>query len=573
MLRVGELLEGKYRIENVIGQGGMSIVYQAVDVQFNKIWAVKELQKKSGSRSLQKNLHVEIEMLKKLQHPRLVKIIDTLETADSYIIVMEYVVGQTLENVVRLRGPQSLDAVIVLAYQIIDVLSYLHSRKPPVIYRDLKPANIILRPDGNITLIDFGTAREFKRFGFSDTVNLGTIGYAAPEQYGGKGQSDERTDIYTLGATLYHLLTGYSPADTQLTIYPVGQFIPELKGSQIERIVEKCCQIDPANRYQSCDELIYDLNQVYIQNKSQELSKKQYGNTGNESKVKDGADKKVSKIVLVSSFILAIIVVFVSIVKVVVYFNDIRLYEDYIAKAKAEPDEERAIDLYGNAMNLSPKKPETYNGILELITSDGEINETERHWMAKNLNNTGSRESNASSNIQIFENTDDYADFAYSAGFNFYTLYKGSKEIAHDYFKKAIDKGLGGNELQRAEVFLRLTESYISIEKYGDDSDRTWYDVWQDWNELLVEETNPIKALFGLRNTIDLCNEVAYQISVHCFEMYLDGVSEANMTVLLDRADELISRYKGDSKLFLNRIDETQRMIMHARLSVQSAFG
>ena len=110
--------------------------------------------------------------------------------------------------------------MIKWAKQLCDVLGYLHSQNPPIIYRDMKPANIMLKPDGNVVLIDFGTAREYKENNIEDTTCLGTMGYAAPEQFGGMGQTDARTDIYCLGATMYHLVTGMNPCEPPYEIRP-----------------------------------------------------------------------------------------------------------------------------------------------------------------------------------------------------------------------------------------------------------------------------------------------------------------------------------------------------------------
>lgn len=128
---------------------------------------------------------------------------------------MDYVEGRTLKAIVDERGAQPQEDVVNWAIQLCSVLDYLHTRKPAIIYRDLKPGNIMLRPDGRIVLIDFGTAREYKTGQEEDTISLGTKGYAAPEQYGGDGQTDARTDIYNLGATIYHLVTG-KPNETSL---------------------------------------------------------------------------------------------------------------------------------------------------------------------------------------------------------------------------------------------------------------------------------------------------------------------------------------------------------------------
>lgn len=111
---------------------------------------------------------------------------------------MDYIEGNPLSSALEESGAQPQNQVIAWAIQLCDVLGYLHAQSPPIIYRDMKPSNIMLKPDGNLTLIDFGTAREFKEKNLADTVCLGTIGYAAPEQFGRMGQTDARTDIYCL---------------------------------------------------------------------------------------------------------------------------------------------------------------------------------------------------------------------------------------------------------------------------------------------------------------------------------------------------------------------------------------
>lgn len=181
-----------------------------------------------------------------------------IDTEDSFIIIMDYVQGNSLNKALEEYGAQPQEYVIEWAKQLCDVLGYLHSRQPPIIYRDMKPANIMLKPDGNVTLIDFGTAREFKEKNLADTTCLGTVGYAAPEQFGGMGQTDARTDIYCLGATLYHLVTGCNPSEPPYEMKPIREINPSLSGG-LERIILKCTQRNPEDRYQSAAELMYAL--------------------------------------------------------------------------------------------------------------------------------------------------------------------------------------------------------------------------------------------------------------------------------------------------------------------------
>ena len=165
--------------------------------------------------------------------------------------VIEFSIAECLCPPVKIN----IHKVIEWAMQICDVLSYLHSQKPPIIYRDMKPANLMLKPNGNISIIDFGIAREYKEQNLADTTVLGTKGYAPPEQY--SGQTDPRSDIFALGMTMHHLLTGIDPRNGE-PYAPVRQWNPELSEG-IEAIINKCVEPAAENRYQSCAELLVDL--------------------------------------------------------------------------------------------------------------------------------------------------------------------------------------------------------------------------------------------------------------------------------------------------------------------------
>ena len=258
MTKIGTIIDNKYELLTLIGEGGMSYVYLAMDIRLNKQWAVKEIKKigEGSDRIVINSIIKETNLLKKLDHPMLPRIVDIINHNDSLYIVMDYIEGETLNVLLEKNGAQPEGEVIEWAKKLCDALLYLHSQNPPIIYRDMKPANIILKPDGNIKLIDFGIAREYKSGDISDTTALGTIGYAAPEQFG--GQTDQRTDIYNLGATLYHLLTGISPCEPPYVLYPIRSVKPDLSLG-IEGIILKCTQPDPRNRYRSCAELMYAL--------------------------------------------------------------------------------------------------------------------------------------------------------------------------------------------------------------------------------------------------------------------------------------------------------------------------
>ncbi len=256
-------LDNRFRIIKLIGRGGTSCVYLAEHIRLHNYWAVKEVfhHKVAGMTGSKNALIAESDILTKLSHPGLPKIIDIMDTPESFLIVMEYIEGVSLDKLLAQRGCLPQADVLRWGCQLCDVLDYLHSQLPPIIYRDMKPANIVLRPDGNVVLIDFGMAREYKGTSIHDTTNLGTHGYAAPEQYKIDAQTDARTDIYSLGVTLYHLVTGCDPCVPPYGIRPICSVNPSLS-PKLDSIIRRCTQIDPAFRYQNVKVLKNDLNAV-----------------------------------------------------------------------------------------------------------------------------------------------------------------------------------------------------------------------------------------------------------------------------------------------------------------------
>lgn len=265
MLRIGIVVDNRYKILREIGRGGTSCVYLAENIRLHNYWAIKEVYKSgiTGDGAKSNMLIAESSILTKLRHPGLPSIIDILSTPQSYLIVMEYIEGVSLDKVLAQKGSCSEKDVIKWGQQLCDVLSYLHSQQPAIIYRDMKPANVMLKPDGNIVLIDFGMAREFKHQNLHDTTYLGTHGYAAPEQYNSNRQSDARTDIYSLGITLYHLVTGNDPCLPPYGINSICSINSALSPG-LDAIIQKCTKLQPEQRYQSARELSAALRSIGV---------------------------------------------------------------------------------------------------------------------------------------------------------------------------------------------------------------------------------------------------------------------------------------------------------------------
>jgi serine/threonine protein kinase/regulator of sirC expression with transglutaminase-like and TPR domain len=247
------LLASRYQLLSRIGQGGMGAVYKASDTRFNnRPVAIKEMSSIGlPPARLQEAIAAfehEAHLLADLLHPNLPRIYDHFTENERSYLVMDFIEGQTLEEYLEQigGGPLQVDQVVKWAEQLCDVLNYLHTHQPPIVFRDLKPANVMISESGHIFLIDFGIARIFKPGKLHDTVALGSPGYAAPEQYG-KAQSTPRSDIYSLGALLHHLLTGIDPSEQPFFFRPASQVNPSVDPA-LDGLLQQMLAMDAERR-------------------------------------------------------------------------------------------------------------------------------------------------------------------------------------------------------------------------------------------------------------------------------------------------------------------------------------
>ena len=283
-LPIGTVLDGKFKIVQVLGEGGMGTVYKVELVGRPGYYrAVKELlinlnTSAEERRSAIERFDKEIDLLFSLKHPHIPSFLLSFQERGNYYFVMEFVPGQSLDKMLeKNKGPLNEEDVIKWMMQVCEALSYIHSFNPPIILRDLKPGNVMVTPSGDVQLIDFGIARRFDPNKRTNTENLGTISYASPEHLGsltspgqrrspqnpGKlVQTDARSDIYSLGATMYHLLTNYEPDPIQtpatgsiraknprLRIVRVGNTVV----CPVEQVIIKAMQQNPDQRFQNAE--------------------------------------------------------------------------------------------------------------------------------------------------------------------------------------------------------------------------------------------------------------------------------------------------------------------------------
>jgi tetratricopeptide (TPR) repeat protein len=255
------LLSGRYKLETRIGQGGMGAVYKASDSRFNnRPIAIKEMGRAGLSptrlQEAEEAFEHEAQLLADLLHPNLPRIYDHFTEGERSYLVMDFIEGRTLEDYVELANGQPLPMEKVLDWgiQICDVLGYLHTHQPPIIFRDLKPSNVMISESGHVYLIDFGIARVFKPGQSHDTVALGSPGFAAPEQYG-KAQSTPRSDIYSLGALLHCLLTGIDPSEQPFFFRPASELNPAVS-LDLAALLQRMLDMDADRRPASTQEVV-----------------------------------------------------------------------------------------------------------------------------------------------------------------------------------------------------------------------------------------------------------------------------------------------------------------------------
>lgn len=257
MLEQGSVLDRKYEVIGIIGQGGMGSVYLCKNINLDTLWAIKEVPKEVKSNV---NFLAEPNILKKLKHPGIPRIIDIFYENDNLYMVEDYIEGENLKEYVKRKGNLTTEEICKIASEMGEIVEYLHSFDPPIIHRDLKPSNIMITPEGGVVLIDFGISRVYKPGQESDTVYIGSRGYAAPEQFYGTGQSSTQTDIYALGAVVYFMITGKAPSTALEPLY--DENYDGNVNIDIREIIKRAMKIKVEERYGSIQEMSKEIHRV-----------------------------------------------------------------------------------------------------------------------------------------------------------------------------------------------------------------------------------------------------------------------------------------------------------------------
>lgn len=255
---IGKVYNGRYRVEKLIANGGMSRTYLSTDIDTGKQYLLKLINIRNESLNYINLIKKEAKLLQDINHNNAPHIVDSFAESNEYVLVSEYIDGETLETILtKSNGKLNTTTAIQIILQVADVVSYMHSLNPPIIHRDIKPLNVIITNDGRVKLVDFGIARRLVlEERYPDYHITLSRGYAAPEQY--VGQEDQRSDIFSLGMMLHRLVTGIDPNKPPYETPPI-RVVDKSFHNGLAYVIEKSIQRDPNERYQTCDEFISDL--------------------------------------------------------------------------------------------------------------------------------------------------------------------------------------------------------------------------------------------------------------------------------------------------------------------------
>ena len=537
MAKQGEIIDGKYEILTEIGRGGMSVVYLARNKNLNQQWAIKEVFRNARDQNHEEVVQsaiAEATMMKNLDHPLLPRIVDIIENSDTIYIIMDLIEGRTLQAVVEENGAQPQETVVEWGIRLCEVLGYLHSRKPPIIYRDMKPENIMLKPDGTIKLIDFGIAREYKEKSVTDTTALGTRGYAAPEQWGNRGQTDPRTDIYGLGATLYHLVTGKSPAVPPYEIKPIRMWNPQLS-SGLEKIILKCTQLDPDKRYQTSDELLVDLQHYH---EMDDLYRK---------------NQKGKMIKFASA--LGLTILFLASGAGCNLAAQQMKGQNFLSDAQRETNIDQKINLLEQAIQVQPQKPEAY---LQLVAAMKAPTAAERlqeksTTFTEEEDNILRKMLNAEHLNQLKKNKD-YSDVAYAIGSLYWYYYDyGSNEGQTDnqytrmisalpWFEETVQFAKTETTNSRmADIYSRIAIFNRDISAMINEGSDT--DVYGDYWNSLTELNSQLNQYEDSGSQPEILKLETYVLSMNAIENYARKFKGNGITYqqMMDFYDQICS--------------------------------
>lgn len=546
VLEVGDtVLNGKYEVLKLIHSKGMANVYLVQDSSLNKQWCMKEIRKsEAGKKNVEyHSLLQEANIMKSLNHANIPRIVTIEQDGDSIFIVMDYVDGMSIKDWVMSRktgnGRVPQDIAITWMKQICQVMMYLHNRKYPIFYRDMKPDNVMIQSDGNIKLLDFGISIVIKSPDQRIERALGTKGYAAPEQSKRGNVCDLRSDIYGMGKTFYYMLTGLNPSQIPKDkLRPIREIDSSISMG-IECIVDKCCEEDPDKRYQSCEELLYALQNYPIL----------------DAKYRKGIRRKVYFVG--GLFITSLFLIITSLIPFSMYRSQqLKEYNNLLTVAEQTGrSEDYVAVLKANAKNIDP-----YLGLISSIKVDGSFSKLEEQLLLNYLN----------PNIQTLQQDSDYGELAYEIGKLYWLYYEGSSEdegmvTSTKWFSDAIENGY---ETDLANVYYQLGSFKRNIAtSITESEDRGMYS--QYWNNLITAKEQDTGELV----TLQLNLAIAGCISSYAYNLKEDGITYSDISNQISELNKYVSQYSPSIEKAEKSYDELVSVLETLQVKVVKIYG
>lgn len=537
-----KILNGRYEILKVIHSSGMSNVYLVSDSNLNKQWCLKEIRKSEAGRDQVEyfSLLQEANIMKSLNHTSIPRITTIEQDGDSIFIIMDYVDGMSVKSWLMRRGKISQDVVVSWMKQITQVVMYLHNRKQPIFYRDMKPDNVMIQGDGNIKLLDFGISVVIKEPGQVIEKALGTDGYAAPEQRRRGNVCDLRSDIYAMGKTMYYMLTGINPSqipkDTPL------RSVREVDSSisiGLEQIVNKCIQENPDDRYQSCEELLYALQNYKTL----------------DTKYRNSIRRKCTTVLIL--FLSSISILITSLIPLNLYNNQqekeyARLITVAEQSGKAE-DYEAVLDV--NALTIKP-----YLGYIDAIKVDGVFTKEEEADLLGYIN----------PNLEELKLQQDYGALAFSMGKLYWFYYQGNsqEEGMITSVKWFEDAKVSGYEPELAEVYYQLGtfKRNISV-SVTESADAGMYKNY--WDNLIKAKEVDNGELVNLQLNL----AISSCISTYAYNLKVDGVTYEELTTEIESLQKYINTYTPSLEKAQTSYDSLVQTVSGLSDKVNSVYG
>ncbi|WP_394911938.1 serine/threonine protein kinase [uncultured Robinsoniella sp.] len=483
-MEIGALVDGKYRILKPLGAGGEGSVFLALNENAYKFWAIKIVTKSRDSG--------ELELWKHFSHPNLPEVVDVIVTETEILIVMDYIEGRNAAKILKEQGKVKPRQAVIWGIQICRVLHYLHSQDPPVVYGDLKPENMICRPDGSMVLIDFGTVSPFVRGRSFSGGHYGTKGYAAPEQYDGACIVDTRADVYSLGVTLLQFVTGKQPFIGAGREEEIA--CPEYYG--LKKIICRCLKSDRRQRYSGIEFCERALRRILWQRKARFFL-----------------------------MIAALLVIFAAGIRVRQgqgTFIREQSYESYLKDAKFNIYEEQLKNCR-SAIFLNPVREEAYQQLIEIFLEDGSMSEEEDIFLRKMLKEKS--EGDTKSHEEVLRTDEEaFLRVSYEIGMAYWYYFDGDggKSYAARWFlhiaEAVKNTGITENQRKRAAVLAKMGGYYGKIRTLRDDTQNSFYlAFWKDLMELYdIQESVPESEKIVLLLWEEISGQIYYFADRFC---------------------------------------------------------